>query len=67
MPTLIRYFINMEQRIEKKFVFLPGDKKKVDLLIIEGFFKNLSDSGFYKVVITIYLFTDLAFYQVFLY
>ena len=31
----------MEQRIEKKFVFLPGDNKKVDLLIIEGFFKKL--------------------------
>ena len=41
MPTLIQYFINMEQRIEKKFVFLPGDKKKIDLLIIEGFFKKL--------------------------
>tara|TARA_B110000037_G_C17039149_1_gene472913 strand:- start:341 stop:1000 length:660 start_codon:yes stop_codon:yes gene_type:complete len=31
----------MEQRIEKKFVFLPGDQKKIDLLIIEGFFKKL--------------------------
>ena len=41
MPLLIQYFINMEQRIEKKFVFLPGDKKKIDLLIIEGFFKKL--------------------------
>ena len=41
MPILIQYFINMEQRIEKKFVFLPGDNKKVDLLIIEGFFKKL--------------------------
>ena len=41
MSTLIQYFINMEQRIEKKFVFLPGDKKKIDLLIIEGFFKKL--------------------------
>ena len=41
MPILIQYFINMEQRIEKKFVFLPGDKKKIDLLIIEGFFKKL--------------------------
>ena len=41
MPILIRYFINMEQRIEKKFVFLPGDQRKLDLLIIEGFFKKL--------------------------
>jgi hypothetical protein len=31
----------MEQRIEKKFVFLPGDKKKIDLLKIEGFFKKI--------------------------
>ena len=44
MPTLIHYIINMEQRIEKKFVFLPGDKKKIDLLIIEGFFKKLYKS-----------------------
>ena len=31
----------MEQRIEKKFIFLPGDKKKIDLLIINGFFNKL--------------------------
>ena len=31
----------MEQKIEKKFVFLPGDKKKIDLLKIEGFFKKI--------------------------
>ena len=31
----------MEQRVEKKFVFLPGDRKKIDLLIIEGFFKKI--------------------------
>jgi len=31
----------MEQRIEKKFVFLPGDKRKIELLKIEGFFKKL--------------------------
>ena len=31
----------MEQRIEKKFVFLPGDKRKIDLLKIEGFFKKI--------------------------
>ncbi len=31
----------MEQRIEKKFVFLPGDRSKIDLLKIEGFFKKI--------------------------
>jgi hypothetical protein len=31
----------MEQRIEKKFVFLPGDKRKIDQLKIEGFFKKI--------------------------
>ena len=31
----------MEQRIEKKFVFLPGDRRKIDLLKIEGFFKKI--------------------------
>tara|TARA_B100000767_G_C19602003_1_gene466057 strand:- start:47 stop:706 length:660 start_codon:yes stop_codon:yes gene_type:complete len=31
----------MEQRIEKKFVFLPGDKKKIDHLKIQGFFKKI--------------------------
>ena len=31
----------MEQRIEKKFVFLPGDRKKINLLIMSGFFKKL--------------------------
>ena len=31
----------MEQRLEKKFVFLPGDKKKIELLKIEGFFKKI--------------------------
>tara|TARA_Y100000590_G_scaffold459291_1_gene615965 strand:- start:572 stop:1231 length:660 start_codon:yes stop_codon:yes gene_type:complete len=34
----------MEQRIEKKFVFLPGDKKKIDQLIIGGFFRKLYKS-----------------------
>ena len=31
----------MEQRIEKKFVFLPGDRRKIDLLKISGFFKKI--------------------------
>ncbi len=31
----------MEQRIEKKFPFLPGDKKKIDIFKIQGFFKKL--------------------------
>ena len=31
----------MEQRIEKKFVFLPGDRRKIDLLKINGFFKKI--------------------------
>ncbi len=31
----------MEQRIEKKFVFLPGDQRKVDHLKIQGFFKKI--------------------------
>ena len=31
----------MEQRIEKKFIFLPGDKKKINQLILSGFFKKL--------------------------
>ena len=30
-----------DTRIEKKFVFLPGDKKKIDLLKIEGFFRKI--------------------------
>jgi hypothetical protein len=34
----------MEQRLEKKFVFLPGDSRKIELLKIEGFFKKI----FYK-------------------
>ena len=31
----------MEQRLEKKFVFLPGDNRKIELLKIEGFFKKI--------------------------
>jgi hypothetical protein len=31
----------MEQRLEKKFVFLPGDNKKIETLKIEGFFKKI--------------------------
>lgn len=31
----------MEQRIEKKFVFLPGDIIKIDHLKIDGFFKKI--------------------------
>jgi hypothetical protein len=31
----------MEQRLEKKFLFLPGDIKKIELLKIEGFFKKI--------------------------
>ena len=31
----------MEQRLEKKFVFLPGDNKKFELFKIEGFFKKI--------------------------
>ena len=31
----------MEERIEKKFVFLPGDKKKINQLIVGGFFRKL--------------------------
>ena len=31
----------MEQRIEKKFVFLPGDKRKIDHLKTVGFFKKI--------------------------
>ena len=31
----------MEKRGGKKFVVWPGDKKKIDLLIIDGFFKKL--------------------------
>jgi hypothetical protein len=31
----------MEQRLEKKFVFLPGDSRKIEFLKIEGFFKKI--------------------------
>ena len=31
----------MEQRLEKKFIFLPGDNKKIEILKIEGFFKKI--------------------------
>lgn len=31
----------MEQRIEKKFSFLPGDNRKIEMLKIQGFFKKL--------------------------
>ena len=31
----------MEQRLEKKFVFLPGDNRKIEILKIEGFFKKI--------------------------
>jgi hypothetical protein len=31
----------MEQRLEKKFVFLPGDSRKIEILKIEGFFKKI--------------------------
>ena len=31
----------MEQRLEKKFIFLPGDNKKIETLKIEGFFKKI--------------------------
>jgi SPX domain protein involved in polyphosphate accumulation len=31
----------MEQRLEKKFVFLPGDSRKIELLKIEGFFRKI--------------------------
>tara|TARA_B100000787_G_scaffold169465_1_gene160717 strand:- start:586 stop:1245 length:660 start_codon:yes stop_codon:yes gene_type:complete len=31
----------MEQRLEKKFVFLPGDNRKIEMLKIEGFFKKI--------------------------
>ena len=31
----------MEQRLEKKFIFLPGDSRKIELLKIEGFFKKI--------------------------
>ena len=31
----------MEQRIEKKFIFLPGDQRKIDHLKIQGFFKKI--------------------------
>ena len=30
----------MEQRLEKKFVFLPGDNKKIETLKIEGSILN---------------------------
>ena len=40
----------MEQRLEKKFVFLPGDNKKIETLKIEGFFKKrtISEYGFHE-------------------
>ena len=31
----------MEQRLEKKFVFLPGDDKKFETLKVKGFFKKI--------------------------
>ena len=31
----------MEQRLEKKFVFLPGDSRKIELLKIEGYFRKI--------------------------
>jgi hypothetical protein len=31
----------MEQRLEKKFVLLPGDNRKIEILKIEGFFKKI--------------------------
>tara|TARA_B110000459_G_C16285016_1_gene347941 strand:+ start:291 stop:431 length:141 start_codon:yes stop_codon:yes gene_type:complete len=31
----------MEQRLEKKFIFLPGDNKKIETLKIEGFFRKI--------------------------
>ncbi len=34
----------MESRIEKKFTFQPGDKKKISLLLIEGLFSRLYEN-----------------------
>ena len=41
----------MEQRLEKKFVFLPGDSRKIELLKIEGFFKKIYNN---RIVNSIY-------------